>query len=167
MAVGSSERILFCLWRDRTTLHGVAKLEQEGMAFARGHSNDCALVTIIETGAKMPEPGAREALARALKALGGTVVISGVAFEGDGFFAASVRAVVVGLTVLARQPFPHRVFGTVGEIAEWFESKQVELGVALPAALTLSEECEFRRLLHVAIAESSRAGSDSRLRVGR
>lgn len=156
MALGSSSHLFFCLWRNRTTPAGVAKFAAVIREYARDHEPDIGIITIIEPGAKMPEPGAREALSKLLKTQGGKVVISAVAFEGDGFMAAAVRGVVVGLNSLARQPFPHRVFANIQEISTWFEAKQAEVGVAFPAAETRRYEAEFRRQLGVAVEGKAR-----------
>ena len=34
-----------------------------------------------------------------------------------------MRGVVTSLTLLARQPFPHKVFATVEEAARWYEAE--------------------------------------------
>jgi hypothetical protein len=168
LALGASQRMMFCIWRDRTTLQGVNMLSTVTQECTLGHKNDMAILTIVEPHAKMPEPGTREGLARLLKDLSGKVVISGLAYEGDGFMAASVRGIVIGLTALAHQPFAHRVFANVVEIAHWFESKQKEIGVLFPAERTIAEVSEFRRLLRVAVEDASardhNRGSDTRLR---
>jgi hypothetical protein len=113
------------------------------------------LVTIIEPDAKMPEPGSREVLAQLLKGLSDRVVMSGVAFEGDGFVAASVRGIVMGLTAMARQPFPHRVFASIKELALWFESKAGEVGGVFPAAQTILDVSDFRQCLRTAVLQRS------------
>jgi hypothetical protein len=65
---------------------------------------------------------AREALARML-AGGNDIACSAVAFEGSGFRAAFVRGVVTGLTILARHPFPNRIFAGVPEASSWLRSQ--------------------------------------------
>ena len=39
--------------------------------------------------------------------------------ESDGFRASAVRSVATGLAILARQPFPHRVFPSITTASDW------------------------------------------------
>jgi hypothetical protein len=44
---------------------------------------------------------------------------SAVVYEGSGFQAAAVRAVVASVGALQRHPFPHRIFADVASAAEF------------------------------------------------
>ena len=67
----------------------------------------------------MPSSEVRTALARFMTEGARVIRSSAVAFEGAGFRAAAVRGVVTGLTMLARQPYPHKVFATMTDAAQW------------------------------------------------
>jgi hypothetical protein len=77
------------------------------------------MLTIIDENAPAPSAEARTAIARLFESGASDVVSSAVAFEGSGFRAAFVRGVVTSLTLLARQPFPHKVFPGVTQAAAW------------------------------------------------
>jgi hypothetical protein len=109
--------IFILIWRRNTTMAGVARLYECYGEHAKQGS--CAILTVIEQGAPMPSSEVRTALAKFLSGAADTLKISAVAFEGAGFRAAAVRGVVTGLTMLARQPFPHKIFPTVDQAAQW------------------------------------------------
>lgn len=77
------------------------------------------MVTVVEAAADMPDSAARDELARLFRSLSASVVCSALIFEGDGFKAATVRALTTTINLVARQPFPHRVFATVADAAKW------------------------------------------------
>ncbi len=77
------------------------------------------MVTVVEAAAEMPDAGARDELARLFRSLSTSVICSALVFEGDGFRAATVRALTTTINLVARQPFPHKVFATVGDAAKW------------------------------------------------
>jgi len=147
LAIGASTDLLFTLWRHRTTTEGVRVLTNTFRHFATSRTKPIGLITIIEPQAKMPEAGSREPLARMLKDASEHVLISGVAFEGSGFMAASVRSVVVGLTLLARQTYPHRVFPNVKQASSWIELESEKLGSRFDSAETQAHVAHFRRLV--------------------
>lgn len=107
------------IFHGNTTVPGVRAIDEAVTAFTRARPNGIGIVTIVEETAPMPPSDAREALVSALEAISGTVKVSAVAFEGTGFRAAAVRSVVAGLTMVARQAYPHKVFATVEEAMAW------------------------------------------------
>lgn len=107
------------IWHHNTTVAGVMALERAVEEFAETRPNGIGLVTIVEESAPMPPGDAREALAKFLERASHCIKVSAVAFEGTGFRAAAVRSVVAGLTMVARQSYPHKVFATVEEGMAW------------------------------------------------
>jgi hypothetical protein len=65
-----------------------------------------------------------------LRAAGKSVACSGIVFEGTGFKMAAVRAIVTGLTMLARPEFPHLVFADVQEASKWMCARLPSLGAS-------------------------------------
>jgi len=118
-ALGHSGRIFAVIWREQTTVAGAEHLARAYQEFVKTGER-YGLVTIIEADAPLPESDARDAVAEFLNGISETCVVSSVIFEGAGFRSAAVRAVVTGLTMLARQAYPHRVFGSVEEAAPWY-----------------------------------------------
>jgi hypothetical protein len=144
LATGYCNDVFSVMWRDRTTVEGVAILARSFAEYAKNRVRDTAMLTIIERHARMPSPGSREPLAQYLKDAGSNVLISGVAFEGDGFLAAGIRGVVVGLTMLAKQPYPHRVFRDVAEASRWIEAERMTIGKHFRAENIQSFATRFR-----------------------
>lgn len=107
------------IFHRNTTVPGVAALANAASRFAEARPNGIGTVTIVEETAPMPPSDARAALAKALDDHSERVRVSAVAYEGTGFRAAAVRSVVAGLTMVARQPYPHKVFATVEEAMVW------------------------------------------------
>jgi hypothetical protein len=111
--------IFIVIWRHDTTSDGVRNLDLKLRDHEKAHPDGCGLLTIIEQGAPMPTSEVRTALARFMTEGARVIRSSAVAFEGAGFRAAAVRGVVTGLTMLARQPYPHKVFATMPDAAQW------------------------------------------------
>jgi hypothetical protein len=124
-ACGHFADIFVVVWRDETTLSGVRALREHFEPFARARRK-VGLINIIEEGAALPAAEARQALARLMSDSGEHIAVSAVVFEGRGFRSAAVRGVVTGLSMLARQPYPHRVCATLSEAAEWFAEMSPE-----------------------------------------
>src|SRR5262249_33324306 len=78
--------------------------------FAVVKRDGIGLLTIVEARTPMPNAQARDALAAFLKEASGYIRASAVIFEGNSFRASAVRGVATGLTLLAKQPFPHKFF---------------------------------------------------------
>lgn len=120
-ALASWNDVFMVIWRVNTTVEGARALRRECLGFAAKRPEGIALLTIVEEGAPMPAPESREVIARFLGDASESIRASAVIFEGDGFRAAAVRSVVIGLTMLARQKYPHKVFAAVEDGATWLE----------------------------------------------
>ncbi len=113
------ESLFICIWRNETTMAG-ARISREGIrALAESRPKGIALLNVVEPNAPAPPSEVRAALARIMVDFGHALKGSAVVHEGSGFRAAAVRGVVTGLTLLARPPFPHKVFATVEEASDW------------------------------------------------
>ena len=111
--MGTRNGVLILIWRQETTIDGVEAVRREIELLGRAHPKGIGLLTIVEQAAPMPSSQARNGLARTLADFGKVINHSAVVFEGGGFRAAAIRGVVTGLTLLARPPFPHKVFATL------------------------------------------------------
>ena len=138
-------RDLFVLiWRHETTLEGIKAGRDALASMGQSHPDGCAMLTIVEPGAPMPPAEARDALSEVLRDAGDIIKVSAVVFEGAGFRAAAVRSVVTGISLVAKQPYPHKVFATVDAAASWLSPSLPE-GPTPPQTLvdsvvTLREE---------------------------
>ena len=119
LALVSIGRVLLVVWRNETTLKGITDIHRSMRELAARYPTGIGLFTIVEAEAPMPERAERDALARLLRDFGPNLKASALVFEGQGFRAAAVRSVVVGLTLLAKQPYPHRVFDGPAIAATW------------------------------------------------
>lgn len=123
-AVGGGARLLVIVWRDRTTLNGIRKCREYVHQTCSGSGCEFALMAVIEPKAKLPGGEERAAVAELLRDASRWIQVSTLAFEGNGFIAATIRSIVTGITLLAQQPFPHRVFENVEEASRFIEREQ-------------------------------------------
>jgi hypothetical protein len=108
-ALAHWQQIFAVLWRRETTAEGAAHLASACTAFARTQSRGIGLLTIVESGAPLPPSSVRASIAEFLASGSAFIKCSAVVFEGSGFRAAAVRSVVTGLTLMAKQAYPHKV----------------------------------------------------------
>jgi len=119
--MGSWQSVFILVWRDKTTFEGVTALEQLLDGFARDRS-DVFLLTVVEERARIPSFPVRDALATVLDNEASRLCLSAVVYEGTGFRAAAVRAVVSGLALMSKISARHRVFSTVADATAWFQT---------------------------------------------
>ncbi|MGC4070232.1 MAG: hypothetical protein QM784_37340 [Polyangiaceae bacterium] len=124
-AIGGGSKLLVIIWRDKTTMNGIRICREYVQKTCAGHGREFALIAIVEPNAKLPGSEERAALARVLHDSGRWIQVSALAFEHGGFVAATIRSVVTGITLLARQEYPHRVFENVQEAARFIEREQL------------------------------------------
>jgi len=108
-ALASWQQVFAVIWRRDTTIEGADHLRMGCTAFARTQPRGIGLLTIVESGAPLPPAPARRTIADFLAGGSEFIKCSAVVFEGSGFRAAAVRSVVTGLTLMAKQAYPHRV----------------------------------------------------------
>lgn len=93
------------------------------MKLSEEYKNGVGVLTIIEPAAPPPGAEARLALSKMFQRVAGSVAASAVVFEGTGFRASLVRSVATSLTLIAKQPFPHRMFSSVEDAASWLSEE--------------------------------------------
>lgn len=118
-AVASLGNMVFIAWRGETRVAAIANAKRILVQTIAQRYTRYALMQYVEQGAAPPSAAARSALAEMLIAGRGRIVCSSLVYPGTGFWAASARAFVTGLNLLARPGFPHVVFSTVQEAARW------------------------------------------------
>ena len=118
--VATWQNVVILVWKRETTTAALDALRKAHDQVAAKHEGAVFLLTIVEERAPMPPSATRDALAGFLKMLERSVELSAVVHEGAGFRAAAVRSVVTGVSLVARLPYPHKVFATVAEAAAWF-----------------------------------------------
>ena len=115
----SWDRCLGLVWKRDTTVAGMEAYTQVYREQLLRFPSGIYLLTVVEQDATMPGYEAREAVAVFMRAGAERIRMSAVVHEGAGFRAAAVRSVVTGFTMLAKVPYPHRIFATVEQGAKW------------------------------------------------
>jgi hypothetical protein len=106
------------VWRAYTPVEAVQEARRQLQAHAV-RKGQIGFLTFVHPGAPIPSSTARSELAGLLRDASPFVQASAVVYEGDGFHAAAVRSVVTGLALLARQKFPHKIFGKTTDASAW------------------------------------------------
>lgn len=122
------------LWHKQTTLDGVAALRTAIGKVADESKEGLRLLIVVEPGAAMPPREARGKIADFMTDYRASIRATALAFEGEGFRAASIRAVVTGLNLLTHHPFPYGVFSTIPEALNWTPMAPIAAGTQ-PMAL--------------------------------
>jgi len=118
--IATWESVVIPVWRVETTMSGVLMLDKVFDAAAQQYPSGVFLLTIVEPNAPVPTPDVRKAMALMLTKWASRLLVSAVVHEGTGFRAAMVRSVVIGVAMLTKLPFRHKVFSTIDEAARWF-----------------------------------------------
>jgi hypothetical protein len=113
------ERLVLAVWRGNTTVAAVRRGDQVLAQYAAECGERVFLLTVVEENSPLPPLEARMELAACLRRASTVVARSALVFEGEGFRAASVRAVVAGISLFSRPEYPHRVFASVGSAARF------------------------------------------------
>ena len=129
--IASWRQVFAVIWRHETTMAGVLALRSTFSAFVATNPA-VRLLTIVEARAPLPTAQVRQGLADFLGQQGAHIKRSAVVFEGEGFRAAAVRGVVTGLTMLARPPYPHKIFGKLSDASVWLSSDSADTSVIEP-----------------------------------
>jgi hypothetical protein len=112
----SWHNVFIPVWRTQTLAGQVRVMAQHLGEFALQHRR-IGLIQIVESECRALDLEAREALVETLHAEGKRIICSAVVFQGDGFRAAAMRAIVTGLNMLVQPGFPHQVFPTLATAA--------------------------------------------------
>jgi hypothetical protein len=120
-------RLVVAVWRGKTVLRAVRRREHLIRQLASELEAPVWLLTIIEPSAPLPAADVRQELAEFHKRAAGKIARSALVFEGHGFRAASVRAVVAGISLSSRPAYPHRFFGSVGAAARFLSGTESEV----------------------------------------
>lgn len=134
--VATWSRSVIAVWRNVTTADAVHAMRDTIQALGKRHPGGVTLLQLVEAHAVMPDSAARAALTDMLNTSRNVVKYSAVVYEGEGFKAAAVRGIVTSLTMLAKPPFPHRIFSTVDTAAVW-QTSEMRLNMSLDVSQEL------------------------------
>ncbi len=123
-AIGTWGDVLIMVWRGQANTESATAFARELARFASTREEGIGLISIILKSASIPKADARKVMANVL---GETrIAVSTAVMEGSGFRASAVRGFVQGLSMLARNDYPHKVFGTIDESGKWFANTAIE-----------------------------------------
>ncbi len=125
LQIATWSRVFINRWRTVATVERLTILgkHQHALIDAMGDRRIAVLTTLEDKSGLMPNAPARkeaEALARSTRE---AVILQAQVLEGDGFVAASIRALLTGVMLAIRAPFPNKVFKTVDEALPWVEEQ--------------------------------------------
>lgn len=92
-------------------------------------------IVLIDRETPLPTSAGRAVLDGAARTIGPYYLGVACVFDGEGFRAAMVRGVLTSLVMLARTPFPQRIFASDAECLIWSAEK---LGVTAAESTELS-----------------------------
>lgn len=118
-AIARNGNLVVALWIRETRADSVQRLSEIVRATHRDRGEQLGLLQVALPGAANPEQPAREAIIRLIRDSKGALAASAVVYPGEGFLMAAARAFVSGIAMLARPGFPHLVFPTRVEAADW------------------------------------------------
>jgi hypothetical protein len=118
-AMGTWGNMLIIVWRGITYIPTIERCMVAMSELIAAYPAGIGLLQVAEMTAKPPDGAVRAAVARMLASGRDHVTSSSLVYSGTGFWMAACRAFVTGLTLLSRPGFPHEVFATVDEAANW------------------------------------------------
>jgi hypothetical protein len=116
---GSWRNLMVAYWIKQTNPAAVLRLNTALGRLGSEFESGIGLVQVIHEKAPAPDGISRSALQAMLRDKSDIIACSSVVSPGVGFRAASVRALITGLVMLARPKFPHVIHATIEDTARW------------------------------------------------
>ncbi len=142
--IGHWRKLALVVYRRETTLAMVSRLSALVRERAKRGNPFFGGIAVVEEHSPLPPAEVRNRIAQDVLLASGWK-ISALVYEGSGFRAAAVRGVILGIGLLAKPPFPHRSFATVGSAAEWIADRAGELGANNLSATGICSAMEHLR----------------------
>ena len=133
IAMASCGAVYVSLLHKPLTLDGLERMARQSKRMFDLYRGKCVSLAVIEPSAA--DAASKEVrdksaeLARAHPILGAAIVI-----EGSGFRPAATRTLVAGLYLVTKKEYPHKIFSTSAEGAEWLVPILAQVGVTQSAA---------------------------------
>ncbi len=125
--------LIVLVWRANTVL-GAKAVHNACRAHGSAQPKGACIFTILEPDVLLARIEARDELAALIREGNPYVNASAIVFEGDGFSSATVRALVTGSSLMARQEYPQEVFATVAAAVAWLVPRLEQAGLSCSAA---------------------------------
>jgi len=129
-------RVFINRWRTVATQERLVVLGEQQRALVQATDDKrIAVVTVLaDKSGSMPSGPARKEAEVVAKSVRDAVIVQAQVVEGDGFVAASIRALITGISLAIRAPYPNKVFKTVEEALPWVEQQLTKAGYPEDAA---------------------------------
>lgn len=103
--------------------------DAQGEHIASIRDGRTAVFTILaQNSSRMPDADARKEAEVVAKRHSHAIAVSAHIVEGDGFLAAITRAMLSGINLAVRTPYPVKVFSSVDDSMPWFREQLKTLG---------------------------------------
>ncbi len=119
LSIGTSGRIIAILWKGVPTVDRVHAIGEVSRRAAPKLRDGFAMIVVLEETTTVPDSEPRRLLAELMTELAPGIRAVAYISPGTGFAAAAKRAVITGLSLAARPPYPIKVFQSLGQ-AEQF-----------------------------------------------
>ena len=110
--------VAIAVWVDETSVEAVQRAQRMVERLAHAWSDDIAFLQVFGEDLEHVDARARHALMALLAAGSGSIRDAPVVYEGTGFRAAAIRAIVTGLLTQRGYGFSHRVYSRVEDAAQ-------------------------------------------------
>jgi hypothetical protein len=119
LIVGYYRELMVVIWRQQPQALIVQELGDQYHQMVRRFPQGFCVLTIVEDGVPLPDSAARKAItdaeARGMKCIRAIVGVQ----EASGFLGASIRSVLLGISLAMRVPYKHHISSNVLEAAGW------------------------------------------------
>jgi hypothetical protein len=116
--MGRVQNVVLQVWRERATIDHVYRTRELVARVHAEYPGQVALLVRVVDGCGFPEPRTTRAFSRLLREVEPEVQGIAVVLEGSGFWAATMRAVISSVTLMARSGPPTRIYSDLREASE-------------------------------------------------
>lgn len=136
LQIATWSRVFINRWRTVASQERLAILGQHQRALvdATDDRRIAVIVTLEDKTGLMPNAAARKEAELVAKSVRDAVIVQAQIVEGEGFVAASMRALLTGVMLAIRAPYPNKVFKTVEDALPWVEGQLRRAGYEQDAA---------------------------------
>ncbi len=116
--MGRVRNVVVQVWRERATVDRVQATRELVREVNAEHPGQVAMLVRVVDGCGLPEPRTTRTFSRLLREVEPEVQGVAVVLEGSGFWAATMRALISSITLMARSGPPTRIYGDLREASE-------------------------------------------------
>jgi len=113
---------MFAWWLDVPDVAALAKLREEVEKFSATVPRFAGFNIVAAQKATKFDEEARKSISEIRSRFREKQLAIATVIEGDGFWAAAVRAVASGMAMIANEPFPSKNFDSAGDAVAWLAS---------------------------------------------